>query len=428
MFFFLRPRMAFTFVLRVIIFFVLSVSLVSSQKLHNECSPGYYLPPSSEDCIACPAGTYQPKSGAFGCIPCQSDFVSESEASTSCKACVKPRVSDKNNIECICKPGYAINYKNGTCFPCPPGTVPRKHNGVYLYCEKCVSNSYQPNEGSVECQYCTGNTHSGIGAIRCVPCGEGQALIDGVCGTCRPGYYFDSYLAQCLPCRPGTFSSGVDLFTCYNCPKGSTSGAGYSECVRCKKETALMADRTCAACQVGQYYDPYSMSCKSCRPGFSTPTVGTYRSCFNCGSRGFSIAGSPNCKKCKNGSTLIASGVCGTCPFGTFLDAENGRECKLCEIGTYGRGGVSEYCPICPQGEYALYGADSCSTCLEGEALILSKNGCGTCSPGNYYDNRSATCKRCPQNYFKATVGLGPCKLCQSGSRPSNDSITCLDN
>ena len=52
------------------------------------CSPGYKFDNDTEKCIACPLGTFQPETGNETCRPCQANFTTSQNASTSESDCI----------------------------------------------------------------------------------------------------------------------------------------------------------------------------------------------------------------------------------------------------------------------------------------------------------------------------------------------------
>eukprot|EP00741_Cyanophora_paradoxa_P018134 tig00021038_g17508.t1 len=75
---------------------------------------------------------------------------------------------------------------NGSCLPCPPGSVSTPGR---LACEKCAAGFYQPS-GGAPCQPCPLGTFAGLGAY-------------GECRRCQPGQVPEDTRDGCTPCGPG---------------------------------------------------------------------------------------------------------------------------------------------------------------------------------------------------------------------------------
>lgn len=401
--------------------------LFNFSRAQNSCLPGYYLPPSETECAACPAGTYQPFSGAVGCIPCSDGYFSSSEASTTCTQCQSSEVSNTYHTACVCGPGYEFDYYDGVgCMICPAGTAWEGYDD-YSYCSSCYPGTFQPNEGATSCMNCPDGSSSTYGATQCLSCDDGQGIVDGSCGQCPSGHYYDMYDGSCYECYPGSYQPNAGISSgCQTCPSGSYSGYGASSCVTCGKNEALMEDGSCGSCDAGQYYDMYSLTCEQCYGNSFTPKNRIYLSCFNCGVNSYSFMGSKKCKSCKEGETLVASGKCGTCPPGTFVDIYDGRKCNPCMVNTYSVGGIMEYCQECPYEMYALPGSSKCVGCPADEAIIVSIGGCGICPAGKYYDSYYGECYDCYDGEFKANPGNGYCESCPTGSVSTDDHTACV--
>lgn len=409
-----------------IILQLLTIFLFKLSTAKNLCTPGSYLPLSSRNCTACPAGTYQPRSGARGCIPCAPGSISTVDGSVRCTPCETLQTSNKYRTDCICDSGYAFDYVSKKCKICPAGTVYIK-SGYSPYCESCPLNTYQPNRGASNCLDCPDGFVSGPGATQCLKCLEHQAPINGSCGVCPAGSYYQKISAICVRCSPGSFSTRPGLaIDCDVCSFGTSSGYGYGSCVKCKRRTALMEDGYCRHCKGGEYYDKYSLTCIKCSPDYYTPSKRAFEECFSCGPGSYSFAGSAKCTRCKPGTSLLSSGNCGKCPSGTYLDIFDGRNCKKCAVNTFSPGGVLPECTPCREMTYALPGSRTCSFCPKNQSLIVTSGKCEMCPPGTFYAKYSGNCVQCFNGTFKATAGPGFCKACPDETQSSEDFASCI--
>jgi len=78
------------------------------------------------------------------------------------------------------------------------------------------------------------------------------------------------------------------------------------------------------SCGDGYRFDPGSLECRPCAPGFARSSVGS------------------------------PSGVCSPCPPGTFCDREGCKQCIPCSEGTFQDGSAATSCNECPSGAVTL--------------------------------------------------------------------------
>lgn len=407
--------------------FILGTVFYISTSAQNaeDCGPGYFLPSSGLECEKCPAGTYQPESGATDCIPCPEGYINSNSGAISCEACGEQETSDASRTACQCVHGYGYNYKSESCKICKPG-YRFMENGRWTHCSKCTAGTYQPEKGATTCLECPSGTKSGVGASQCLRCAEGETVIGKACGKCKRGKYFHEYSSSCKKCYYGSYMPFENTFSgCLQCPPNSYSGRGYSACITCKEKTALMRSGKCASCRPGQFYDMYSQKCYGCPRNTFTPSRDVFPSCFDCGFSSFSFFGSDKCTHCKLGTTLLIDGKCGKCRAGTHLHRDLGHICVTCPVNTYSYEGIMEYCDNCPDGSYARPGSSSCFFCPHEQAFMISDNECGVCPPGKTYYTPDAKCVRCYPGTYKPETGNDSCKTCPKGYVPNRDRIAC---
>uniref|UniRef100_A0A915DMT8 Tyrosine-protein kinase ephrin type A/B receptor-like domain-containing protein n=1 Tax=Ditylenchus dipsaci TaxID=166011 RepID=A0A915DMT8_9BILA len=170
------------------------------------CAKGTYFDESSEKCVLCAIGQYQPDVGQSSCIACPARTpATEGIGSIMVSEC---RVK--------CEPGHFLNVQHNSCEPCGYGF-------------------YQPLNGAFECLAC------GIGKTTLEPaatdeedcrdeCPDGQQLIKaGTCQPCPMGTYrskgVDKQCQECPPeqqpkCMPGQFLVTANK-QCQFCPRGA---------------------------------------------------------------------------------------------------------------------------------------------------------------------------------------------------------------
>ena len=178
----------------------------------GNCPAGKRLDESTQACLECLEGTYQPFVGKIECYDCPSGFAQPLNAST-------------------------------VCFPCIPGLF--QPQTKQTSCKMCEKNYYTNQTKQIECSVCGVGKSSAIGSAQCQACLPGSA--GSPCKECQTTQYrgrSDSPL-QCLTCKIGqTSDRGSDVCqpcdiarygsspgVCLKCPVGFfTDGRGKTEC------------------------------------------------------------------------------------------------------------------------------------------------------------------------------------------------------
>jgi hypothetical protein len=117
------------------------------------CQPGTYYNSATSSCSACPANTFNSKTGSIGASACQS--------------CATGYTANTGSSSCtICPTGRYV--KNGVCTLCPSGTYNSLKGATT--CTSCSANTYNPNTGSSsisDCEACPINAISPAGSSSC---------------------------------------------------------------------------------------------------------------------------------------------------------------------------------------------------------------------------------------------------------------------
>ena len=105
------------------------------------CNTGQYSN-GSDDCLPCPAGTYQPNSSNTGgvetCLSCAAGTYQPNTSAASCLYCAVGT--------------YQPNVGAASCLPCAVGTY--QPNTGATSCLSCATGTYQPNTGATSCLTC----------------------------------------------------------------------------------------------------------------------------------------------------------------------------------------------------------------------------------------------------------------------------------
>uniref|UniRef100_A0A8C8A5L6 Signal peptide, CUB and EGF-like domain-containing protein 3 n=1 Tax=Otus sunia TaxID=257818 RepID=A0A8C8A5L6_9STRI len=173
------------------------------------CSQGTYYHGQTEQCVPCPAGTYQEKEGQLSCDLCPRGDAFGPVGATNITGCTGQ---------------------------CPPG----QHSADgFKPCQPCPRGSYQPE----------------VGRALCFPCGGGLttrhegALSFQDCDTkvqCSPGHYYNTSVHRCIRCAVGTYQPDFRQNYCIACPGNTTTDFDGSTSVsQCK-------NRQCGG-ELGEY-------------------------------------------------------------------------------------------------------------------------------------------------------------------------------
>lgn len=221
----------------------------SSSPYCQACPAGQQVPAdtvgtSSENCTACPMGTYKTLYDST-CIPCPGKNTTsvtgathEGDCNVICSGVVAVNGSCQNACEpnqltingrCLaCEVGQVASIDGSKCLDyCPAGQAP----GPNKVCQLCQTGYYQPTPNTtvprpdLHSQYC----------VQC-PQGKVSSLDRSYCHFC-PGYHYIKH--------------GI----CVGCPEGQYAKSDFSGCVsQCPDYQAPNKYGTCTACKPGQEF------------------------------------------------------------------------------------------------------------------------------------------------------------------------------
>ncbi|CAH1794302.1 unnamed protein product [Owenia fusiformis] len=415
------------------------------------CDPGSYLNISSNMCMGCPVGSYQPSKWQTQCIQCSTNFTTSSMGSNSSSDCLF-----------YCPAGFEKEVGNNSCVICSVGEY-RSSNDVFGDCQMCPLGFITPLPGAVSqtnCNIvaCKAGTYRNTTTNICEDCPVGtyqsSKWQDG-CTTCPSSYTTNStgktQQADCsFYCPSGYESQGL---LCQGCPRGSYKDNAdniFGVCQTCPSDTTTENVNTTskagcnqAACGAGQYRDTVNNTCKSCAIGFYQPTI-WQDACLQCGasettaqeastdqsqclfycSSGYEVTGTRQCSGCLRGeykdNTVDTFGSCTPCPAGNTTRGINSTSLADCNIDACVPGesldSSSSMCKPCPVGQYQANSlADTCNQC----PLYQTTAGSGSTSLADCYlhcpigmENSTGTCQDCAVGFYKTTEGAYPCTQC----------------
>lgn len=432
---------------------------------NHTCDPGQYTNVTgNHNCHYCDIGKYSPSHGSTWCLECDTQYspvgsYSSSQCQDSCA--FYEELTD-------CAPCDAANNyyyqggEKGGCAKCDLGTFlkdgyPSMPVAPFNYENQKQDGDFitftQEEACTSACPPGTYITTGETGSISCLPCVKGRysAFSDSTdCANCPTGRYRGTTggrgAYECDECDAGKYGLGVgkvDEGACYNCPKGSYSVKGATECSTCPRgksttDTGTAYDesveKTCVDCGKGKYDAGVGEGCTDCPVGRFTGLPGK-TSCRYCQLGRFAIAGSEDCTDCGRGKFLSYPGSecldcelgkynedkgqseCVKCPAGRWADLsdtddQSGKTnqydvCKMCPTGTYSpeAGAASEFdCIRCPTGKYSSQkGSSACTSCLPGKygdtIAQESLESCAECFIDRYSLEGASVCSPCPPGY-----------------------------
>ena len=401
----------------------------------------------AEECMSCPAGTYNDITAGAVCKNCTAYSTSDA-GSTSAASCQCLLGYTKVGGLCTvtgCPAGYTGT--PGSCQACAAGTakgsvgssacatcIAGKFSAAsgLSVCSNCSVGTYGAGPGALGCEICAPNTFSDVwAATACKPCpaystslanagellqcqcedGFEQSLDFSTCAECTPGYYDNTTdRHECSACGGGLFSEAYRAKseeTCVPCGAGNWSKAGMATCSVCPQHSNSPAQSD-------------AISDCICDAGATGPDGGT---CLKCAAATYKVAaGSAPCDSCPtNAVSEPGSKALASCECEAGYTGADGGECTACAAGEYKTEKGSAACSQCAAGEYSADTArtSSCDECDAGKyAAAAAASACTECEGGKYADATGATeCQACVAGKYKAVAGPNTaCDNCEAGT------------
>ncbi|KAJ8319082.1 hypothetical protein KUTeg_004173 [Tegillarca granosa] len=198
--------------------------------------PAGYKRVGTDQCEACPIGTYQPEKWQTNCLSCGgSRFRTDQKGSTS-----------KSQCKFFCPSGYQAD--NGACNPCSLGLYKDNNEDPYGLCKPCGNNLRTNITGATSASDC-------------------------IIFICDKGEKPNATNSGCIKCPYGTYQPLAEQTDCITCPQTMTSteqlgSISLSQCKSgCPAGTRRYAnDSGCEDCPRGYYQIlPYQNNCDMCQ-------------------------------------------------------------------------------------------------------------------------------------------------------------------
>ena len=437
---------------------------------YGRCPQGYYCEAGSTNGVVCPAGTYNPTTGAeslSGCNNCPAGYACPNTAT------VMYSIQCRRGFYC---PQSSTNYEPPASI-CTAGNYCPTGSAVML---KCPAGTYQDQTEQYSCQTCPPGFYCPIGCTTYVPnicpmgyyCPSGTTYstqypcpvgtynplqgqqLQSTCQSCTPGYYCNTLgqsavtgaCAAGFYCNAGSTSprpinaaqgGGICTKGTY-CPSGSTSPTNCDPGYYCPNN---QMSATAGKCAAGYY----------CVSGATSPTPTDGTTGNICPSQSYCPAGTSTPIQCNVGYLIPYEGAfqsseCVACTPGFYCDGDSVTPAKPCTAGYYCPGGDSNptyqctrgyYCPtgsaealLCPAGTYQASAlASSCTSCSAGYYCALGAYSQTLCPKGYYCPAATEYNYQypCPVGTYNSNIGqssISSCLPCDAGKYCSQQGAT----
>ncbi|MCQ2914969.1 MAG: hypothetical protein MJ247_07235, partial [Alphaproteobacteria bacterium] len=416
------------------------------------CSKGSYLDTTTNSCLLCPEGTYQPNdnSTVSSCTECSKGSFADTIGQASCKPCTELKMFNAYCESCptygsvcllyLCNAGYYQKMADRGCYDsCPKGTF--SPGGHVFSCTQCSKGTYQDKEAQGSCKPCPdGYTTEGTGAQSENEC---NILTPKSSQGCALGQYLDSESSTCKSCSKGYYQDQANQTDCKKCPEGTTTmsegSTRSSQCVSACNPTQFNPQNgECTLCNsegngcetftCNQGYTQNGILCvTTCNKGYFS----NINSCSRCPENTYQPddnSGAMSCMSCgENVATCnTETGVVITCEEGYEKNSKG--ECVKPTCSTYD-GEITSTAVInsidgvpkqCSQvyGEFcSLCNCSGCTFCMQGYALNSEGKCIATrCTPGNFFNEVTSTCEICPIGHSCTGEGNEQPRICPVGT------------
>jgi hypothetical protein len=325
--------------------------------------------------------------------------------------------------ECVeCEPPYFTSVMDiwidgiPNCRQCTTGEIPTQisYNDVDLtVCMPCDRNRYRQTLASPS---------------TCVDCPDGSFSASGSsnCTTCLPGteWLNNTETISCTQCEEGTYSLGGNSM-CTECPVGMIPDtAKTAQCIDCPVNTYSKGTTTCTPCLVGEYSQAGSSGCNNisitCSAGsmFNTST----QLCDLCAHETYNLKPSQKitCETLSDGQVATECSVLNGQPHGC-----RNVQCDLGYVTYLIQDGIKCVATLdatdCGFSKYQsdLTKRNSCIECALGEGHVVQYSAkstdCQPCLPGSFRSTGLPFCQLCPTGTYQELPGMSECKLCPVG-------------
>lgn len=208
-------------------------STLGAKEICTICKTGYGPNKFSGKCELCPLNCQNCFTDSAVCDYCNPGFFRDPQTSrcTQIKESSCASFDGQKNRCSWCNQGYTLDHNTGRCISCAT---------IDPLCTQCAM-SFGPVNPSV------------------------APNLPAICHSCLAEHYFDKETKKCIRCGLHCdYCDGIN--GCLSCKQGFS--ITNKECIEHKLEGCTYAkDGKCLACDIGNYLDNTSRTCKKCAPG-----------------------------------------------------------------------------------------------------------------------------------------------------------------
>ncbi|GMH92364.1 hypothetical protein TrVE_jg2610 [Triparma verrucosa] len=380
------------------------------------CAKGKYTSAAqSTSCEECVAGTFNLVEGSVTCDKCPAGQ-KMNDAGDGCAFCPDGKYSSPGSTSCSnCNetPGYisqAGESGAASCEYCGPGFYADQASQT---CKGCKIDTYSVG-GVNECIICRSGTKNTVAATSCSPCPPGTIQAENTCSQCEKGEYGEFGATSCAPCNgDGQYADEAGLPACKITPAGKKPSSDHQGVENCPPGTYSIGGKSdCLQCEPGKFSSEGAVGCSQCEPG----EVPSGKSCVKCEVGKFATFGSDACFPCDNGfvsNNNEGAGFCSPCPAGFFANPAK-TTCVPCLPGTFS-GIAAKKCIACEKGKFNIGLQNTgCNFCDDKDVLKGS-------TTANTSSASTSSCI-CEQGEFESD-STGICEVVDEGVRKSVDGM-----
>ncbi|CAB3987723.1 Fibroblast growth factor receptor 1 [Paramuricea clavata] len=250
---------------------------------------------------------------------------------------------------------------------CLPG---QSYNLTSQKCGTCPKNTYQPQQGELECITCPNQTITKI---------SGSTRREDCVQSCPEGSFYSFTRNDCELCPKNFFQTQKGQFNCAPCPTARVTVSNGSK----------LQEDCLKSCSRGSFFNRTKQGCQECPLNTYEPNFGAFE-CISCPDGGITL----------NTSSTTLEDCSRNCSAGSFHNFTT-KKCENCPLHSYQPKAGQTSCIACQDGRITM----KVSTVREEDCIIA-------CSAGNYYNLTMETCKVCPLNSYQNLEAATSCLSC----------------
>lgn len=255
-----------------------------------------------------------------------------------------------------------------------------------------------------------------------------EALENGTCVHCVPGFELDHVNNICLRCLSGYYKNEfVDKCTPCEAGKTTLNATGQDRCYACDVNTSTMGmqgSKYCYPCPMNSSAPKKGMAYCTCDRGRGGPL------CELC-PPGFYGSSAPLCQSCEAGKYSTGLGTwmeCSLCSPGKYAMNQSSLECLDCPVGVYNPNMGKSDCFACFEHGFAPYTGMTYCFCKAG-FVLLNRSICMPCGVGKYgfQGDSSGECMDCESGMYSLFLNATRCSQCALGTFNNKTGVSACE-